>query len=235
MVTYLFQDEFDGPAGSGPDPSKWGFDTGAPGAFGNNELETYTSDLANCFVDGKSILHIRALNPRKGKYTSARITTQDKFSHYGRTWEARIKWPTQAGFWPAWWFMGNNSPSNWPNCGEIDMFEVYGVPGWSPQSTVWKPNAAGTAMASSQSQDFTNDGNWHTWRFFYDEPGSGNLVFHKDGALYWTVTPDAGWWYAKGNPLYTILNLAVGGDGGGSIPTSTVFPVDLLVDYVRAW
>jgi hypothetical protein len=46
LVTYLFQDEFDGPAGSGPDPSKWGFDTGAPGAFGNNELETYTSDLA---------------------------------------------------------------------------------------------------------------------------------------------------------------------------------------------
>jgi len=232
-VVYLFQDEFDGAAGTGPDPTKWVFDTGGPGSFGNNELETYVDSLANCFVDGDSVLHLRALNPSAGKYTSARIKTLGKFSHYGRTWESRIKWPTQDGFWPAWWMMGSN-PDQWPASGEVDIFEVYGN-GWAPGSTVWTPNSAATAMESSQSADFVNDGDWHTWRFFYDEPGTGNMIFHKDGVLYLTATPGPGWCYSNGNPLYTLLNLAVGGSGGGAVPAGAEFPVDLLVDYVRCW
>ena len=30
-VNYVFADEFDGPAGSAPDPSKWGYDIGGRG------------------------------------------------------------------------------------------------------------------------------------------------------------------------------------------------------------
>ena len=34
-------DEFDGPDGSAPDPTKWSFEVGG-GGYGNHELETYT-------------------------------------------------------------------------------------------------------------------------------------------------------------------------------------------------
>src|ERR1039457_6916205 len=41
-VSYAFDDEFAGPAGSAPDPTKWDHDIGG-GGWGNNELEVYTS------------------------------------------------------------------------------------------------------------------------------------------------------------------------------------------------
>jgi len=42
-------------------------------------------------------------------------------------------------------------------------------------------------------------------------------------------------WVFGQTPLFIVLNLAVGGDGDGSIPLSTVFPATMLVDYVRVW
>ena len=59
MTSYTFQDEFDGPAGSPPDPARWSYDLGA-GGWGNNELQSYTDDPRNVFQDGRSHLVIRA-------------------------------------------------------------------------------------------------------------------------------------------------------------------------------
>jgi Glycosyl hydrolases family 16 len=59
MVGYTFQDEFDGPAGSPPDPARWGYDLGG-GGWGNDELQVYTDARANVFQDGRSHLVIRA-------------------------------------------------------------------------------------------------------------------------------------------------------------------------------
>jgi LysM repeat protein len=41
---YLFDDEFDGAAGTPPDPAGWVYDLGY-GDWGNNELETYRDPL----------------------------------------------------------------------------------------------------------------------------------------------------------------------------------------------
>lgn len=49
--SYTFADEFDGAAGSAPDPSKWTYDLGG-GGWGNNELEIYTDSRANSLLDG---------------------------------------------------------------------------------------------------------------------------------------------------------------------------------------
>ena len=51
MTRYAFQDEFDGPAGSPPDPARWRYDLGA-GGWGHGELQTYTDSTANVFQDG---------------------------------------------------------------------------------------------------------------------------------------------------------------------------------------
>jgi hypothetical protein len=53
----VWSDEFDGPAKSSPDSSKWSFDTGG-GGWGNNEMEYYTSRLQNAFINGKGQLKI---------------------------------------------------------------------------------------------------------------------------------------------------------------------------------
>jgi beta-glucanase (GH16 family) len=58
----LFHDEFDGPAGSAPDPSKWAISSNRtpiknPVGFDRPEFwGQYRNDLQNVFVDGKSNL-----------------------------------------------------------------------------------------------------------------------------------------------------------------------------------
>ena len=59
MMAYAFEDEFDGPAGSAPDSSKWTYDLGR--WTDNNELETYTDSRANSYLDGQGHLVIKAL------------------------------------------------------------------------------------------------------------------------------------------------------------------------------
>jgi hypothetical protein len=56
-------DEFDGAAGSSPDPTKWVLETGrGPNndGWGNNELQTYTARPENVSLDGEGHLVITA-------------------------------------------------------------------------------------------------------------------------------------------------------------------------------
>src|ERR1700757_3244633 len=50
---YIFQDEFDGPAGSGPDPGKWTVQTWQDDVFPPVE-GIYRDDRRNVFQDGHS-------------------------------------------------------------------------------------------------------------------------------------------------------------------------------------
>jgi hypothetical protein len=70
----VWSDEFNGPAGTPPDPSKWNRNLGG-GGWGNEELETYTGDLNNAFQDGKGNFVIRAMRDTNGNFTSARLLT----------------------------------------------------------------------------------------------------------------------------------------------------------------
>src|ERR1022692_1309698 len=56
----VWSDEFNGPAGSPPDSTKWNYDLGG-GGWGNNEAETYTNSQNNVFQDGNGNLVIRAI------------------------------------------------------------------------------------------------------------------------------------------------------------------------------
>src|SRR5205085_6803441 len=122
----VWSDEFNGPANTLPDSSKWTYDTGANG-WGNSELENYTTDAANAHLDGNGNLVIVAQRTATGGYTSARLKTQGKFATtYGKI-EARIRIPYGQGIWPAFWMLGSNiDTAGWPNCGEIDIMENIG-------------------------------------------------------------------------------------------------------------
>lgn len=237
---YAFADDFEGPAGSAPDPSKWAYDLGG-GGWGGKELEVYTSSRENSFLDGNGNLVIRAtksVQTTAGRsttvYRSARLKTLGKFSKYHGTFEARIKLDVARGLWPAWWMIGVNFPKvGWPKCGEVDILENYGS-SFLVNTSVHTPDNAGTNVLTDQSA-ITVDDEWHTWRVWWD-PVSDGFTFYKDGLKYLAVEPEqmANWCYGSGVPMFMVLNLAIGGSAG-TPPDSVQFPVDLLVDYVRVW
>jgi beta-glucanase (GH16 family) len=233
VPVYKFQDEFDGPAGSAPNPVNWTYDIGGWG-WGNNELETYTSSRANSYLDGNGNLVIKAVRGRKGQYTSARLKTQGIFSASSGAFEARIKIPNHAGLWPASWMLGADIDSaGWPQCGEVDVMEWFGNNSWAAASTVHTAGYDGSDFYIDNQIPGGIDSNWHVWRAVVTSTG---ITFFKDGTEFASIAQSLmpNWVFGQ-TPLFIVLNLAVGGDGGGSIPLSTVFPATMLVDYVRVW
>ena len=126
-----------------PDPAKWGYDTGG-GGWGNHELEDYTRDPTNAFLDGEGHLVIRADRSESGRYTSARLKTLGLFEfQYGRV-EARIRIPYGQGIWPAFWMLGKDiGAAGWPKCGEIDVMENIGKEPALVHGTVHGPGYSG--------------------------------------------------------------------------------------------
>ena len=230
-MAYTFQDEFGGPAGTPPDPAKWTYDLGA-GGWGNNEAEIYTNLTENCFQDGNSNLVIRATRHiRMGRpsYCSARIKTLGKFQQYLGHFEARIKVNSHPGLWPAFWLMADGvGGKDWPEGGEIDILEDYGQN--VIQSTVHTP--APESSTYNVAQDISGDDNFHVYRLDWTPD---ELSFSKDGTQYFTVTRNelANWCYASPDPLYIVLNLAVGGEAGS--PAHGRYPAEYIIDYVRVW
>ena len=241
-----WSDEFNGPNGSGVDPSHWSFDTGG-GGWGNEELEYYTSGTQNAVVENGSLVITATLDGAAShtcwygacQYTSARLNTAGKFAQqYGR-FEARIKMPQGQGVWPAFWLLGQNIGSvGWPACGEIDIMENIGRTPDSNYGTTHGPGpgnypGAGLSGAFSAGTPMGND--FHVYATEWD---AGSVRFYVDGTLYWTVTPSklpAGATWVWNQPFFIILNFAVGGNWPGSPDGTSSWPQEMQVDYVRVY
>jgi beta-glucanase (GH16 family) len=236
--TLVWADEFDGPAGTPPDPTKWVFDTGA-GGWGNQELETYTDARDNSRLDGNGNLVIEARQPAPSQYTSARLKTQGMYAvEYGKI-EARMKLPAGQGIWPAFWMLGFDIPKvGWPQCGEIDIMENIGREPSMVHGTVHGPGYSG---ANGIGQSYSLPGNARfadDFHIFAVEWSENGVQFLVDGQLYFSVTPASlpqGTAWAFGHPFFLLLNVAVGGSWPGNPDATTVFPQQMLVDYVRVY
>jgi uncharacterized protein (TIGR03437 family) len=229
----LWSDEFNGAAGSPPNPTYWTYDLGTD-CCGNNELETYTNLPENAHMDGFGHLDIHIENPSPGVYTSARIKTEGLFGvDYGRI-EARIKIPAGQGMWPAFWMLGNNITNiGWPNCGEIDIMENIGSTPATAYGSLHGPDSYNaTAQYQLPSGALADD--FHVYSV---EWSANEITFYVDGNLYETQSSGASGWVFNlpSNPFFIILNAAVGGDWPGAPNATTVFPQDMLVDYVRVY
>jgi beta-glucanase (GH16 family) len=241
----LWSDEFDGPAGSAPDSSKWGYDVGGNG-WGNNELESYTSRTQNASLDGNGNLVIKVISenftgadgiPRN--YTSARLLTKGKFEQkYGRI-EARIKIPFGQGIWPAFWMLGDNiDQAGWPTCGEIDIMENVGREPSVNHGSMHGPGYSGGSPLTGSftlpdGQRFSDD--FHVFAIEWDP---STVRFYVDSNLYETHTPadmPAGGTWVYEHPFFILLNVAVGGSFPGNPDKTTTFPQTMLVDYVRVF
>jgi beta-glucanase (GH16 family) len=227
----VWSDEFNGTGAI--DGSKWNMETGA-GGWGNNEWQYYTNRLENVRQEGGNlVITARRENFGGAAYTSARITTSNKFSQtYGRM-EARIKIPRGQGIWPAFWMLGQDiGQVGWPNSGEIDIMENIGREPNTVYGTVHGPGYSGGAgITGSRNIGRPLADDFHTYAIEW----SPNLIrWFLDGAEYHRVTPAnlTGTWVFNKNH-FLILNVAVGGNWPGYPDATTQFPQTMLVDWVR--
>lgn len=232
----VWQDEFDGPAGTSPDSTKWGYDIGT--GWGNAQLEFDTDRPSNVSMDGSGNLVIKAIKePYQGQqYTSARITTKGKYDFtYGKI-EARMQLPWGQGIWPAFWMLGSNiDVVPWPGCGEIDIMELFGNQPFRVLGSLHGPGYSGSNPITRHFDLFNDrfDTGFHTFTLEWRE---NNIKWFVDGQLYSTITPsDASGEWVFNHPFYMILNLAVGGNPPGNPNSSTVFPQTMIVDWVRVY
>ncbi|MFN0283552.1 MAG: family 16 glycosylhydrolase [Kineosporiaceae bacterium] len=233
----VWSDEFEGPAGTPPDPARWTHDTG-DGGWGNDELQRYTDSTRNARLDGRGALEIVARVEQTGRsrrYTSARITTRRSFTpRYGR-FEARLRLPGGRGIWPAFWLNGICA-TGWPDCGEVDVMESVDEVPRTVRSRIHGP---GPSYRSGIGRDWRVrsrlDEGFHVYGV---EWTPDHAAFTFDGVEYSRVERArlaAGEVWALDNDAYLILNVAVGGSWPGDPTPQTRFPTRLKVDWVRCY
>ncbi|OUL60565.1 glycoside hydrolase [Flavobacterium sp. AJR] len=248
--TLVWADEFNGTTIDG---SKWQSITGngCPSlcGFGNAEAQRYNQNQATIVKEGtNSYLNIEAKYEPNSQfpdqpYTSAKLTTEGKYSlKYGRI-EARMKLSSGVGAWPAFWMLPEGATGTWPFTGEIDIMEAKHKSPKSVDGTLHY-DAGGyhyTGRSYTSPTDLSTD--FHVYAV---EWGPNSIKWFIDGNLFHTASPNTtvnGGWPFNDNKFYIILNLAVGSlgtpytsvNGAGVAPNPADFPAKLLVDYVRVY
>jgi beta-glucanase (GH16 family) len=166
-------------------------------------------------------------------FTSARLTTEGTVSLETGRVEVRARIPNGTGLLPAIWMLGDNGEI-WPAQGEIDIVEVVGgepaaVHGTAHGPTYFNENGLG----ASTELDAPSGADFHVYAV---EKEADRITWSVDGEDYFTLTPDdvpavEDWVFDQG--MHVLLNVAVGGDWPGDPDASTVFPAELVIDYVR--
>lgn len=232
-----------------PDSTKWKFETGFSR---NEEAQWYQKENAVC---GNGNLVITGKKERKNNpnyisgsnnwktnrqfidYTSASVVMKKQHAfQYGKM-EVRAKIVTQTGLWPAIWTLGVQG--EWPSNGEVDVMEYYEdkiLANYAyATATKWKAIWDG---ASKPMKDFPAKwaDDYHIWTLEWTKDKMDILL---DGVsmnsidLTTTINKSDGKNPFQ-QPHYALLNLALGGNKGGSL-INTSFPSQYMVDYVRIY
>jgi len=233
-------DEFDGETVNRDD---WTFEIGdgCPDicGWGNNELEWYTDRPENVRIeDGMLIIEARNDNWEGHPYTSTRMKTQDKQTfQFGRI-DIRAKLPKGQGIWPALWMLGNDIPDvGWPACGEIDIMEIvghepdilHGTAHWGSDFSQHKFRGDSYELSEGDFSD-----NFHVFSIAW----YNNVIYwYVDDILYYQITSKdmQGQPYPFNDQFFLLFNVAVGGNWPGAPDETTVFPQQMVVDYVRVF
>jgi beta-glucanase (GH16 family) len=149
-----------------------------------------------------------------------------------------MKLPRGKGMWPAFWMLGNDIKSKgWPACGEIDIMENIGDPS-RVYGTLHGPGYSGSHGIQGHYDLPRNVGADSAFHVYAVNWSPGKIVFSMDGVVYATRTkqdlPEGTSWVYD-HPFFILLNLAVGGLWPGNPDPSTVFPQQMLIDYVRVY
>lgn len=206
----------------------------------NHELQLYNA--ADVLIE-HGLLRLRARRRLMGEwegktyeYSSGMVSTggikavdqRPRFAfQYGYV-EIRAKTPYGQGFWPAFWLLpASYAPLSRP---EIDIMEILGH---TPHMVYmhlhwWHPDGSpGSAGQSWTGANFSAA--WHIFGLYWSPQA---VMWYVDGIERWRYTDTAN---IPTEPMYLILNLAVGGTWPGPPDDHTAFPSYFEVDYVRVW
>ena len=223
------------------DPRRWGrchwWAHGGCTIDSNDELEWYRPE--NVEVDD-GVLRLEA---REGEYTNTAGDTfpytsgmissgplrYEQRARYSFTYgyvEARLRLPRGRGLWPAFWLLPADSESR----PEIDVLETLGqTPARARFHLHWRGiGGARHSLGSDWVSGGLADGRWHRYAVDW-RPGS--ITWIVDGRERWQVRGSA----IPDEPLYVVLNLAVGGIYPGPPDDTTVLPAAVEADWIRVW
>jgi beta-glucanase (GH16 family) len=188
------------------------------------ELQAYTSDA---IYISNSHLHIHATaTPTNGyAYKSGIIITRGKFAQEYGKFKVRVWLPKGQGYWPAFWLLPETP--KFPD--EIDGFESFGQ---DPHTVYLSNHWMGTdgtpqhkTVTYTSSSDFS--AGFHT---FTVEWSPTTITWYVDGAAKYTTHQNI-----PHEPMFILVNLAVGGHWPGNPDATTKFPGVMSIDFVRAY
>lgn len=239
--TLVWSDEF---KGNKLNEDNWNYQVEEAGRF-NDEWQRYTNSDKNAYVKDDCLV-IKAIHESDShgmnQYTSARLNTARKQAwKYGKI-AARIKLPQGEGIWPAFWMLGDNINENggdtpWPQCGEVDILELYGSKDDGVvEANIHYANAADAhqmmgAVSHKLAQGIFAD-DFHVFELAWDEKKMRWLV---DGTEYASTPITAAELSEFHKNFFILLNIAVGGRHAGRPDATTIFPQEMYVDWIRVY
>lgn len=233
----VWADEFDG---TSLNENFWNFEIGNNNGWGNNELQFYKKENTS-LKNGYLIIQAKSESAGSQNYTSSRLTTQNKFNFkYGRV-DIRAVLPRGQGIWPALWMLGKNIPQvSWPKCGEIDIMEMIGGNGSGPGNdrkvygTVHWDNFGQYAQfgGNTQLMSGTFNDEFHVFSIVWD---AKKIVWYLDDKQYHVIDTTPAGLSEFQEEYFLLVNLAVGGNWPKNPDGTTVFPQQLVVDYIRVF
>ncbi len=237
----VWSDEF---KGDKIDVNNWNYQIEEAGRF-NDEWQRYTNSDKNAYVKDDCLV-IKAIHESdshgRNQYTSARLNTARKQAwKYGKI-AARIKLPQGKGMWPAFWMLGDNINENggdtpWPQCGEVDILELYGSKDdgvveanihYANQSNAHQMMK--TVSYKLEQGIFADD--FHVFELVWTEK---RMIWLIDGAQYASTSITAAELSEFHKEFFILLNIAVGGRHAGRPDATTVFPQHMYVDWIRVY
>jgi len=224
--------------------NNWNFQEVEAGRF-NEEWQRYTKSDKNAYIENDHLV-IEAIHESdthgSNQYTSARLNTAGKQSwKYGK-FSARIKLPEGEGLWPAFWMLGSNIDENggdtpWPQCGEIDILELYG----SKDDATIEVNAHYTDSTGSHAfmgaETYTLDqgkfsDDFHIFELEWTEK---HLIWFVDDNKVASLLIDKPYLTEFHKDFFILFNIAVGGTYAGRPDDSTKFPQKMIIDWIRVY
>ncbi len=219
-----------------PSTAQWNYQTGG-GGWGNNEVQFYTNGQNVWIEEGNLIIEARREQMGNNPFTSTRMNTSGKVDMlYGRL-EVRARLPRTGGTWPAIWMMPTASTyGGWPNSGEIDIMEHTGNNYGHVFGTIHTGaynHIQGTQQGGGIDIENVTDV-FHTYTLewypdYMDWYIDDEHIFHFANNY---ETP-AEWPFNR--PFHLIMNIAIGGNLGGTINYSGEWPQQLVVDYIKMY
>lgn len=198
------------------------------------EDQYYTDSIGNVYLqNGK--LHIKATPDRREDKvcSSGRVTTKGFQTFlYGKL-EIRAKVPTGRGIFPAIWMLREDHGTMFP-LGEIDIMEYIECFEGKQYSTtthiVEKEPGKKEIRHKHSKRVYTDISKYHIYGLEWTPT---RLRFLLDRAVVYQIEKDEAEFWPFDDPYILILNVAYGSWGAECGKDDTIFPVEMLVDWIR--